>query len=187
MQLSIGRVADPSPWHACNYGRPSTLGLSACSPHHKRDPAGNAGAAIQLLIDGFEADWATLQDRHLITATLRSLAIGIGQSANAEPHTVEYGDIARIDDWTFAGSLLLPASRFILHTWPARKSLWFDCFSFTDFEPLPVVLALRSAFDVGRLHWRTVDRGQDTNPDIREATYGKSAEWQTVNGLTTPK
>lgn len=141
---------------------------------------------MQLLIDGFEADWALLQAPHLIDSILRTIALGLGLKPRySDAHNEEYGDISRIDDWTFAGSLLLPTSRFIIHTWPARKCLWFDAFHAVDFEPLPVVLAVREAFNLGRLHWRTIDRGQDTNPDVREATFGKSAEWQIISGLVT--
>lgn len=138
---------------------------------------------MQLLIDGFEADWAKLQAPHLINSTLADLPRLAGFTETGRPATTEYGDVTTPNDWTFAGALLLPRSRYIIHTWPARGWFWFDSFISVDFEPLPMVLYLHDAFDAKRLHWRTVDRGEDTNPDIREAHIGHSAEWKTLNGI----
>ena len=113
---------------------------------------------MHLIIDGYGADPAKLQDFAFIYHLLDSYPERIGMHKISYPHIIEYTQ-GSPQDWGLSGFVFIAESHISVHTYPARGYVNIDVFSCKPFDPDPVAEQLKRDFGLERAETWVVDRG----------------------------
>lgn len=113
---------------------------------------------MHLIIDGFGADPARLQDFAFIYHFLDTCPERIGMQKISCPHVIKYTQCPE-QDWGLSGFVFIAESHISVHTYPGRRYVNIDVFSCKPFDPDPVARELQREFALEQAETWVVDRG----------------------------
>ena len=126
------------------------------------------GFGPHLMIDGFHADSARLDDLEFIQAILDALPEEMGMTKIMPPHVTRYLGTSS-DESGLTGVVMIAESHITIHTFPHKRFLCVDVFSCKDFDAARAIARLVQAFDIGRYDTFFFNRGKEFPHDLDAA------------------
>jgi S-adenosylmethionine decarboxylase len=132
---------------------------------------------VHLVIDGYGADPARLQDTDLVLRFLDDHPSAIGMTKIAPPEVHTYRG-SKPEDWGVSGFVLIAESHISIHTFPEKAYLNVDIFSCKVFDAAASIADLTDAFSLADVKTLTLDRGIEhlSAGQARTATERERAE-----------
>ena len=118
-----------------------------------------------LMIDGFAASTAKLEDESHIRNLLDALPAEMGMHKVLEPHVFAHGG-SQSDDAGVTGVVIVAESHIAIHTFPRKRFVSVDVFSCKEFDAQQAVARIVEAFDVGRFETTFINRGKEYPKDL---------------------
>ena len=113
---------------------------------------------MHLVIDGFQADPASLKDVDLVHDFLDWFPDRIGMTPIAPPQVYTYRS-RKEEDWGVSGFVLIAESHITVHTFPDRSYLNVDVFSCREFDAEESLSIVKTWFGLKRTESRVLERG----------------------------
>lgn len=121
---------------------------------------------MHLVIDGYGAEQATLEDADTIYQFLDQYPDAIGMTKITTPHVYIY-EGQKPEDVGVSGFVLIAESHISVHTFPARQYINIDVFSCKDFDTDLALQELKDRFGIESARSWTLERGLEyADPDI---------------------
>jgi S-adenosylmethionine decarboxylase len=115
---------------------------------------------LHLVVDGYDADAAKLQDEELVRAFLDEYPDAIGMTKMIPPQVYTYrGPVP--EDWGVSGFVLIAESHISIHTFPDRGYVNIDIFSCKDFNTDDALEDVKTAFGLPQVKVWRMDRGTE--------------------------
>ena len=125
------------------------------------------GFGPHLMIDGYHADPAKLDDVDLIRHILDSLPVEMEMTKIMPPHVFRYEGL-RPEDAGVTGVVIIAESHIAIHTFPHKGFLSVDVFSCKDFDVQRALSSLIGTFEIGRYDTYFINRGKEFPRDIAQ-------------------
>ena len=113
---------------------------------------------MHLVIDGYGADVAMLEDADAIYQFLDEYPEAIGMTKITPPHVYEYAG-QKPEDVGISGFVLIAESHISVHTFPRRRYVNIDVFSCKEFNAQRALEELQAMFSMETVRSWTLDRG----------------------------
>ena len=113
---------------------------------------------MHLVIDGYGADSAMLEDTEAIYRFLDEYPDSIGMTKITPPHVYTYVGQTP-EDVGVSGFVLIAESHISIHTFPKRKYVNIDVFSCKEFDTQKALDDLQARFSLKQVRSWTLDRG----------------------------
>ena len=121
---------------------------------------------MHLVIDGYGAEQAILEDADTIYQFLDQYPDAIGMTKITPPHVYIY-EGQKPEDVGVSGFVLIAESHISVHTFPARQYINIDVFSCKDFDTDLALQELKARFGIESARSWTLERGLEyADPDI---------------------
>ena len=113
---------------------------------------------MHLVIDGYGADQARLEDAAAIYQFLDEYPDAIGMTKITPPHVYVYaGQVP--EDVGVSGFVIIAESHISIHTFPKRQYVNIDVFSCKEFDTQRAMAQLKERFGLQTVRSWTLDRG----------------------------
>ena len=113
---------------------------------------------MHLVVDGYGADEAMLEDTDAIYRFLDEFPDAIGMTKITPPHVYQYVG-QKPEDVGVSGFVLIAESHISVHTFPKRRYVNIDVFSCKEFDGEQALQQLRDKFSMATVRSWTLDRG----------------------------
>ena len=113
---------------------------------------------MHLVIDGYGADTAMLEDTKAIYRFLDEYPDAIGMTKITPPHVYAYVGQTP-EDVGVSGFVLIAESHISIHTFPKRDYVNIDVFSCKDFDTQKALADLKGRFSLKQVRSWTLERG----------------------------
>ncbi len=113
---------------------------------------------MHLVIDGYGADSAMLEDTEAIYRFLDEYPDSIGMTKITPPHVYTYVGQTP-EDGGVSGFVLIAESHISIHTFPKRKYVNIDVFSCKEFDTQKALDDLQARFSLKQVRSWTLERG----------------------------
>ena len=113
---------------------------------------------MHLVIDGYGADSAMLEDTKAIYRFLDEYPDAIGMTKITPPHVYTYVGQTP-EDVGVSGFVLIAESHISIHTFPRRKYVNIDVFSCKEFDAQKALDDLQTRFSLKQVRSWTLERG----------------------------
>jgi S-adenosylmethionine decarboxylase len=113
---------------------------------------------MHLVVDGYGADEAMLEDTDAIYRFLDEFPDAIGMTKITPPHVYQYVG-QKPEDVGVSGFVLIAESHISVHTFPKRRYVNIDVFSCKEFDGEQALQQLRDKFSLDTVRSWTLDRG----------------------------
>ena len=123
------------------------------------------GFGPHLMIDGYAANTAKLEDAGVLRAVLERLPTELGMHQVLEPHVFHHAG-THSEDAGLSGVVLVAESHIAIHTFPHKRFVSVDVFSCKDFDAQQTISRVVEAFDVGRFETTFINRGKEYPKDL---------------------
>lgn len=123
------------------------------------------GFGPHLMIDGYHADSARLDDVDLIRSVLDRLPLEMDMTKILPPHVFRYAGL-KPEDAGVTGVVIIAESHIAIHTFPHKRFVSVDVFSCKDFDTQKAVQSLVASFEIGRYDTYFINRGKEFPRDI---------------------
>ena len=121
---------------------------------------------MHLVIDGYGAEQATLEDADTIYQFQEQYPDAIGMTKITTPHVYIY-EGQKPEVVGVSGFVLIAESHISVHTFPARQYINIDVFSCKDFDTDLALQELKDRFGIESARSWTLERGLEyADPDI---------------------
>ncbi|MFW6055709.1 MAG: S-adenosylmethionine decarboxylase [Chloroflexota bacterium] len=100
---------------------------------------------MHLLMDGYSADKALLQDEEFLKNLLTEYPAKVGMTRISEPYVIRYDDCPP-EEWGISGFVFLAESHIAIHTFVEKLLVNVDLFSCKDFDTDTAVADLKQRF-----------------------------------------
>ena len=115
---------------------------------------------MHLVVDGYGADSAKLQDEELVRTFLDEYPDAIGMTKMIAPQVYTYrGPVP--EDWGVSGFVLIAESHISVHTFPDRGYINIDIFSCKDFNTDDALEDVKTTFGLPEVKVWRMDRGTE--------------------------
>ncbi len=132
---------------------------------------------MHLVIDGYGADQARLEDAAAIYQFLDEYPDAIGMTKITPPHVYVYaGQVP--EDVGVSGFVIIAESHISIHTFPKRQYVNIDVFSCKEFDTQRAMAQLKERFGLKTVRSWTLDRGleySDPAVALKEMQSDRSA------------
>jgi len=132
---------------------------------------------MHLVIDGYGADQARLEDAAAIYQFLDEYPDAIGMTKITPPHVYVYaGQVP--EDVGVSGFVIIAESHISIHTFPKRQYVNIDVFSCKEFDTQRAMAQLKERFGLQTVRSWTLDRGleySDPAVALKEMQSDRSA------------
>ena len=81
----------------------------------------------------------------------------MGMSKITQPKVLRYVG-SKPEDWGVSGFVMIAESHISMHTFPERRLIWADVFSCKDFDPTPVLDAIKKRFSLRQMDVQSLPR-----------------------------
>jgi S-adenosylmethionine decarboxylase len=115
---------------------------------------------MHLLMDGYSADKALLQDEEFLRRLLAEYPDRVGMTRISEPLIIRY-DNCPPEEWGISGFVFLAESHIAIHTFVEKLLVNIDLFSCKDFDTEKAVADLKSRFKLTRSRVSFAERDWD--------------------------
>ncbi len=121
---------------------------------------------MHLVIDGYGAEAATLEDPKAIYRFLDEYPDAIGMTKITPPHVYEYVG-QNPQDVGVSGFVLIAESHISVHTFPRRSYVNIDVFSCKDFDVQRALDEIKSLFSLKSVRSWILERGLEySEPEV---------------------
>ncbi|NPA51797.1 MAG: adenosylmethionine decarboxylase [Aquificae bacterium] len=134
------------------------------------------GFGPHLMIDGYEANYATLASLEKIGEFLEILPKEIGMTRIMPPYVFKYDGGDKPEDWGVSGFVIIAESHISIHTFPEKQYFSIDIFSCKDFDQDKAVEFIKEFFQTDKLEIQRTNRGSEFPRDIALATNITNAQ-----------
>lgn len=135
---------------------------------------------MHLIIDGYGADSAMLEDPDAIHAFLDAYPDAIGMTKITPPHVYVYAG-QKPEDVGISGFVLIAESHISVHTFPRRRYVNIDVFSCKWFDVQRALEELRRLFSIETVRSWALDRGLEVS-DPEAAAFLLTSERAELSG-----
>ena len=115
------------------------------------------GFAMHVIIDGYGGDPDQLSDENVVRVILDEVPEIMGMSKITQPKVLRYVG-SKPEDWGVSGFVMIAESHISMHTFPERRLIWADVFSCKDFDPKPVLDAIKTRFSLRKMDVQSLPR-----------------------------
>ncbi|MBI4200229.1 MAG: S-adenosylmethionine decarboxylase [Chloroflexi bacterium] len=129
---------------------------------------------MHLIIDGYEADVAKLENEEFVYQFLDDCPEAIGMTKITSPHVYVYQGPKPEDDG-LSGFVLIAESHISVHTFPRRRYVNIDVFSCKEFDAQRALREIRETFSLGKVRSWVLERGLEY-ADVAVATRAVEME-----------
>lgn len=131
---------------------------------------------MHVIIDGHGGDPDQLSDENVVRVILDEVPGLMGMSKITQPKVLRYVG-SKPEDWGVSGFVMIAESHISMHTFPERRLIWADVFSCKDFDPTPVLDAIKKQFSLRQMDVQSLPRNLETfsPPALEPATRKKAA------------
>ena len=134
---------------------------------------------MHLVVDGYGADSAKLQDEDLVRTFLDEYPDTIGMTKMIAPQVYTYrGPVA--EDWGVSGFVLIAESHISVHTFPDKGYVNIDIFSCKDFNTDSTLKDVKEVFGLPKVKVWRMDRGVEYSTPT-EAHIGMLQERSSIS------
>ena len=123
---------------------------------------------MHLIVDGFGADRAKLQDLGFLFDLLDHYPSQIGMTKIMPPYVFRYQG-TNPQDWGLSGFVLIAESHISVHTFPEREYLNIDVFSCKTFDADAAVDYMKRQFGITEVSSRVLERGLEYPHEVGQA------------------
>jgi S-adenosylmethionine decarboxylase len=124
---------------------------------------------MHLVIDGFGADEAKLQDLALVFDLLDNYPAHIGMTKIMPPYVFRYTGV-KPEDWGVSGVVLIAESHISIHTFPEKNYINIDVFSCKAFDAELALNFMKEKFGITNASSRVLERGLEYPHEIQRAS-----------------
>lgn len=124
---------------------------------------------MHLVIDGFGADQARLQDLALVFDLLDNYPAAIGMTKIMPPYVFRYTGV-KPEDWGISGVVLIAESHISIHTFPDKQYINIDIFSCKAFDAQAALGFMKEKFGIADASARVLERGLEYPHQIQRAS-----------------
>ncbi|MFW6103020.1 MAG: S-adenosylmethionine decarboxylase [Chloroflexota bacterium] len=124
---------------------------------------------MHLLMDGYSADKALLQNEQFLKDLLADYPAKVGMTRISEPYVIRYDDCPP-EEWGISGFVFLAESHIAIHTFVEKLLVNVDLFSCKDFDTETAAEDLKQRFKLTKSRVSCVERDwersrpEDNNP-----------------------
>jgi len=112
---------------------------------------------MHVIIDGYGGDPDQLSDENVVRVILDEVPEIMGMSKITQPKVLRYVG-SKPEDWGVSGFVMIAESHISMHTFPERRLIWADVFSCKDFDPTPVLDAIKKRFSLRQMDVQSLPR-----------------------------
>jgi S-adenosylmethionine decarboxylase len=112
---------------------------------------------MHVIIDGYGGDPDQLSDENVVRVILDEVPDLMGMSKITQPKVLRYVG-SKPEDWGVSGFVMIAESHISMHTFPERRLIWADVFSCKDFDPTPVLEAIKARFSLRKMDVQSIPR-----------------------------
>lgn len=131
---------------------------------------------MHVIIDGYGGDPDQLSDENVVRVILDEVPGLMGMSKITQPKVLRYVG-SKPEDWGVSGFVMIAESHISMHTFPERRLIWADVFSCKDFDPAPVLDAIKERFSLRQMDVQSLPRNLEpfSPPEPESARRNKTA------------
>jgi S-adenosylmethionine decarboxylase len=112
---------------------------------------------MHVIIDGYGGDPDQLADENVVRVILDEVPGMMGMTKITQPNVLRYTG-TKPEDWGVSGFVMIAESHISMHTFPERNLVWADVFSCKDFDPTPVLDAIKRRFSLRQMDVQSIPR-----------------------------
>lgn len=127
---------------------------------------------MHVIIDGYGGDPDQLADENVVRVILDRVPGLMDMTKITQPYVLRYTG-SKPEDWGVSGFVMIAESHIAIHTFPERRLIWADVFSCKDFDPTPVLDAIKTSFSLRQMDTSSLPRNLE--PFAPEAAHELAA------------